>query len=167
MSIDETYDRWAARLDPSVAVVTLTDGREHAGCLVGFHGQVSIAPRRHGIWISTANHSYGVARRAVAAAVHLLGADDADLAERFGHLTGDRTDKFAGLAHRAGPGGVRLLDRLPDRVAGRCSRPHEVGGDHVLLVLRPEEGPEPGAALDRPLRLADVAHITPGHPDPP
>ena len=167
MSSDTAYDRFAAAIDPTVAIITVTDGTDHAGCLVGFHGQVSIDPRRHGVWISRENHTFELAQRAVAVAVHLLGPADHDLAEHFGHLSGDDTDKFAAVEHHDGPLGVRLLDRLPRRIAGPCTQPVEMGGDHVLVVVDPThvaEDPSPGAP--DALRLHDVTDIEPGHPDP-
>lgn len=168
MSTDDAYDRFAAALDPAMAIVTVTDGHDHAGCLVGFHGQVSIEPRRHGVWISRENHTSRLARRAVAVGVHLLGPQDLDLAQHFGHLSGDDVDKFAGLGFTEGPLGVRLLDGLPDRIAGPCARPIETGGDHVLVVVEPAEVhmPEPSHDRSAVVRLHDVSGIEPGHPDP-
>lgn len=167
VSTSHPYDPFASLLDTAVAIVTLTNGSDHAGCLVGFHGQVSIEPRRHGVWISQENHTFTLTPDAVAAAVHLLGPDDMDLARRFGHETGDRVDKFDGIDHEPGPSGVRLLSALPHRIAGPCSGPFETDGDHVLLVVDPVEigaavGVEPRL---EPLRLHDVSGIDPGHPD--
>lgn len=165
MNSDEQYDAFASALDPVMAVVTVTDGTQHAGCLVGFHGQVSIEPRRHGVWISRQNHTASLVPDAQAAAVHLLGPDDMDLAQRFGHLTGDSVDKFDGLDIEEGPLGVRLLARLPHRIAGPCTNPERSGGDHVLLVIDPTAAGTDPSQMD-PLRLHDVVDIEPGHPDP-
>ena len=48
-------------LDFSMLVVTAFDGRERAGCLVGFSTQCSIDPPRYLVCISTANHTARVA----------------------------------------------------------------------------------------------------------
>lgn len=166
--LDDAYDRFATALDPAVAIVTVTDGTEHSGCLVGFHGQVSIEPRRHGVWISQENHTYGLAKRAVAAAVHLLGPRDLDLAQLFGHHSGDDVDKFADIGFSDGPLGVRVLARLPDRIAGPCARAIETGGDHALLVIEPTDVhmPDPPGDGSPVIRLHDVSGIEPGHPEP-
>lgn len=149
-------------LDPALVVVTTTDGRERAGCLVGFHTQCSIAPDRYAVWLSKANHTYRVALFADHAAVHLLSADDFDLAELFGGTTGDQVDAFAACAWTAGPNGVPLLDRLPNRLVGRrVSLVDDGDSDHVCLTLAPEVVET--AASFSPLRLSAVAGIVPGH----
>lgn len=84
-------------LDNPLIVVTTAEGHERAGCLVGFHAQSSISPGRYCVWLSKANHTYRVGLRATHLAVHFLTSGDLALAERFGTLTGDETDKFAGL----------------------------------------------------------------------
>lgn len=158
---DEAFDRIMASLDPAMAVVTTTDGRERGGCLVGFHGQSSIGPHRYAVWLSKANHTYRLALRATHLACHLLREDDLPLAEVFGTLTGDEVDKFA----RCGPvterHGVPLLDACPNRILARRGALLDEGGDHVLVVLEPIEVESAGPFS--PLRLSQVAHLEPGH----
>ena len=50
--------------DPALIVVTTTAENESAGCLVGFHGQSSIAPHDYCVWLSKANRTYRVGRAA-------------------------------------------------------------------------------------------------------
>src|SRR5712672_2014870 len=91
-------DALTSELDyPMVIVTTVADG-ERSGCLVGFHSQCSIHPARWALWVSKANHTYGVALRATRLAVHFPSVDDVDLAELFGEETGDEVDKFARCA---------------------------------------------------------------------
>lgn len=157
----ETIDDIVAALDSAMVVVTTTDGNERGGCLVGFHSQTSIEPRRYTVWLSKANHTYRLALRAEHVAVHFLGHEDPDLAELFGTLSGDRVDKVA----RAGPvterHGVPLLDRCPNRLLGRRVALLDEGGDHVCLVLEPQEVSGDGRLV--PLRLSDVSHLHPAH----
>ena len=40
--------------------------------MVGFHSQCSVDPGRFAVWLSKANHTYGVALRAEVFAVHFL-----------------------------------------------------------------------------------------------
>lgn len=149
-------------LDPALVVVTTADGHERAGCLVGFHTQCSIAPDRYAVWLSKANHTYRVALFADHVAVHLLSADDLDLAELFGGSTGDQVDTFASCAWTTGPSGVPLLDRLPNRMVGRrVSLVDDGDSDHVCLMLALEVV-ETAAAFS-PLRLSAAAGIVPGH----
>jgi len=159
-STDE-FDALVSRLDPAMVVVTTAQGGERSGCLVGFHTQSSIEPRRYSLWLSRANHTYRVALLASHLAVHALTADDRDVADHFGSLTGDDVDKFAGLAWTPGPGGVPLLDRCPHRMEVRRVTLVDDGGDHVCFVTEPVAA-ESGRPF-RPLRLHGAADIDPGH----
>jgi flavin reductase (DIM6/NTAB) family NADH-FMN oxidoreductase RutF len=158
------FDALAALGDPAMVVVTVAHGDERAGCLVGFHGQSSIEPRRYAVWLSKANRTLRVAVRATHLAVHLLVAGDHELAERFGGETGDEVDKFAGLAWRPGPGGVPLLDACPRRMVLARTTLLDAGGDHVLVVGEPVAAWAPDTAVLRPFRLDAARDIPPGHP---
>ena len=157
-----TFDAVAARLDAALVVVTARAGERRDGCLVGFHSQVGIEPRRYGVWLSTANRTHRVARDADALAVHVLGAADHPLAAWFGGVTGDDGDPFAGVAIDDGPLGTVLVRALRTRVVGRVERRVAVGTDHELFVLEPvtaelhDDGPT--------LRLGDAGDIDAGHP---
>lgn len=166
----DAFDDLAAALDPALVVVTTALDGERAGCLVGFHAQSSIDPARYCVWLSKANHTARVAQRATHLAVHLLGENDHALAERFGTLTGDETDKFAGLAVREGAGGVPLLDACPNRFVLRRVALLDEGGDHVCLTGEVLDAEYVG--LLRPLRLSQAGDLDPGHgneerPEPP
>ena len=164
----DPFDRLLASLDAPMIVVTTAAGGERAGCMVGFHSQASIEPRRMAVWLSKANHTYRVALHATHLAVHALSEEDHDLADRFGGETGDAVDKFAGLPWTAGPGGVPLLDRCPHRTVLDRVTVLDDGGDHVLWVGQPVAGGS-GPPF-HPLRLHHVTGMTPGHaagdPDP-
>jgi flavin reductase (DIM6/NTAB) family NADH-FMN oxidoreductase RutF len=171
-SLDDRFDALAAALDTAVVVVTVAapDGGERAGCLVGFHSQCSIEPRRYAVWLSKVNHTYRVALLAEHVAVHPLGAGDRDLAELFGGRTGDDVDKFARCDWEPGPGGVPLLaGRAGGRVVLRRTALLDVGGDHSCLVGEPvlADPPDPSAPGGFvPLRLATAGTVPPGHPIP-
>ena len=156
----DAFDAIMTSLDTPMAVVTTAAAGERAGCLVGFHTQSSIEPRRYNVWLSKANHTYRVGLRATHLGVHLLTAGDTALAERFGTLSGDDTDKFVGLAVTTGPGDVPLLDGLPHLVVRRTVLVDE-GGDHVCVAAEPIKAATPGPFM--PLRLSAVAHLSPGH----
>ena len=161
MTSTDDFDALVSRLDPAMVVVTTAQGGERSGCLVGFHTQSSIEPRRYSLWLSRANHTYRVALLASHLAVHALTADDRDVADHFGSLTGDDVDKFAGLAWTTGPAGVPLLDRCPHRMVVRRVTLVDDGGDHVCFVTEPVAA-ESGGPF-RPLRLHGAADIDPGH----
>ena len=154
-----------ARMDPATVVVTAAGDGAFDGCLVGFHCQASIEPLRYAVWLSVKNRTFRLASAADSThlAVHVLGASDHDLAERFGGETGDEVDKLAGLEWRPGPGGVPLVGRLSTRLVGRIVEQADLaGGDHVAFVLEPVEV-EPGDAGAAPLRLSAAEDIEAGH----
>jgi len=157
----DRFDALMADLDVPMVVVTANDGEERAGCLVGFHAQCSIEPRRYVTWLSKANHTYRVGLHADHLAVHFLGAGDLDLAELFGTLSGDDVDKFARCAWEPGPSGVPLLTRCPNRLVSRRLTVLDEGSDHVCVVGEPVEIHADGAL--EPLRLSAVDHLVPGH----
>ena len=158
---DDAFDEIMASLDTRMIVVTTAAGDERAGCLVGFHAQSSIEPRRYTVWLSKANHTYRVALRATHFAVHFLTADDLGLAELFGTTTGDEHDKFAELPCEAGPGGVPLLRACPNRLVLRRTALLDEGGDHVCLAAEAVDAHSAGRF--EPLRLSHVDHLVPGH----
>ncbi|MFJ6793560.1 flavin reductase family protein [Streptomyces sp. NPDC091268] len=150
--------------DGPMYVVTAASGGRRSGCLVGFASQCSIDPPRFVVWLSLANHTYEVARAARYLTVHLLGADQRDLARHFGTQTGDRVDKFASARWRPGPEGCPVLTDVRVWFTGRVEAVL-AGGDHAGFLLSPvERSAEPEGPVAPPLRYGDVRHLEPGHP---
>jgi flavin reductase (DIM6/NTAB) family NADH-FMN oxidoreductase RutF len=158
----DAFDELIQSLDEAMVIVTTVHGGERSGCLVGFHSQCSIEPLRYALWLSKANHTYGVARHATHFGVHLLPAADHDLAQLFGSETGDEVDKFAACEWTEGPGGVPLLSALADRFVLRRVSWSEDDGDHACMVGEPVAA-QSSAHLEA-LRLSDAGDIRPGHP---
>ena len=148
-------------LDHPMVVVTTAADDERSGCLVGFFSQCSVHPARLAVFLSVTNHTFGVAERASHLAVHVLHADQRELAVLFGSATGDEVDKFARCAWREGPGGVPLLTDCDSWVAGRIIDRRSTG-DHVLHVLAPEEAEHARRPL-RQLGFQAVLDLDPGH----
>ena len=147
-------------LDVPMFVATVDVDGERSGCLVGFGTQCSIDPVRFLVCISRTNHTAPLAARAEVMAVHVLGADQRDLAELFGGETGDEVDKFAGIGWRPGPGGVPIIDGCPGWLAGRVLDRYELG-DHTGYLLEPVEAWR--AEQVTQLGLQRVGDIEPGH----
>jgi flavin reductase (DIM6/NTAB) family NADH-FMN oxidoreductase RutF len=133
----EDFDGFVSQLDASLVVVTTASDDQHAGCVVGFHTQCSIEPRRYAVWLSKANLTYRVSLFATHLAVHLLPADDRSLLQLFGGTSGDHTEKFALCEWSPGPGGVPLLAACPTRAVLEITSRWDDGSDHACFVGAP------------------------------
>jgi flavin reductase (DIM6/NTAB) family NADH-FMN oxidoreductase RutF len=158
---DDAFETLMAAVDPPLIVVTTAAEDEQAGCLVGFHVQSSITPQHYCVWLSKANHTYRVGLRAKHFAVHFLTTEDFELAERFGTLTGEDTDKFQGLDVESDQHGVPLLKMCPNRLSLERISLLDDGSDHVCLTTRVTSSHTSGDF--KPLRVSDAAHLDPGH----
>jgi flavin reductase (DIM6/NTAB) family NADH-FMN oxidoreductase RutF len=139
--------------DPALYVITAQHATERSGCVAGFVTQCSIYPERLLVCLSLVNHTYAVAVAADALAVHLLSGADDDLARRFGELTGDRVDKFAGLEIKTASCGAPVLGGDRPWVAGFTRDVHPFG-DHVGFVIEPSESG--GPTIDESLRVGSI-----------
>jgi flavin reductase (DIM6/NTAB) family NADH-FMN oxidoreductase RutF len=152
------------RLDAAVVVVTTAVGEERSGCLVGFHSQCSIDPPQYAVWLSKANHTFGLVDRASHLAVHVLGPAQRPVAELFGSRTGDDVDKFARCRWSPGPAGMPMLDVVSDWFVGRKVAVIDHGGDHVGVALAPIAVTCASSGRGQVLHLSDVAFFRPSHP---
>ena len=147
-------------LDYPMFIVTATNGRERAGCLVGFATQCSINPPRFLVCLSDKNRTYRVAKDADVVVVHLVPADADPLAQLFGSETGDDTDKFARCAWHEGPEGTPVLDECGNWFAGRIVE-RVPAGDHCALLLEPFEASSENDG--RPFTFHRAKRLDPGH----
>lgn len=158
------FGRLAGQLDNAMIIVTVADGAEKSGCLVGFSTQCSIDPPRYLVCISRRNHTHGPATSAAARggvlAVHFLAEDQDVLARTFGELTGDVADKFVHIGWSSGPEGVPLLEDCPNRFVGRIGQ-SLAAGDHTIFLLDVEQVSE--SERFRPLGQQQVLDFEPGH----
>jgi len=147
--------------DAPLVVVTTQVGGERGGCLVGFHTQASIEPELYAVWLSRANRTTALALEAEHLAVHFLARDQKSVAEHWGSLTGDETDKFATVEWERGPHDLPLLRACPDRMLlERVEVMDLAQADHLCWLGRVESArPEHG----EPLRLEDADDVRPGH----
>jgi flavin reductase (DIM6/NTAB) family NADH-FMN oxidoreductase RutF len=158
---DDSFGTLMASVDPPLIVLTTVAEGERAGCLVGFHSQSSIDPQHYCVWLSKANHTYRVGLRATHFAVHFLTTGDLDLAERFGTVSGEDTDKFAGLELEPDEHDVPLLMASPHRLALERLALLDDGSDHVCLTTRVTSAATRGTFV--PLRVSGASHLDPGH----
>ncbi len=159
------YDRLCSTLDYPMVVVTAAarDDGERSGCLVGFTAQCSIHPVRYCVWLSKANHTFGVAERSDVLVVHVLRSSDHAVAALFGEETGDCVDKFARCSWTPGPGGAPVLDGV-DWFAGRVIDRVDDGGDHVAFVLDVLDAGRSDRTDEPQLGFQQVKNLDAGHP---
>jgi flavin reductase (DIM6/NTAB) family NADH-FMN oxidoreductase RutF len=157
---EREFQRLMGELDYSLFIVTASDGRRRAGCLVGFASQVSIHPPRFLVCLSVKNLTYRVAMQAPLLVVHFVPREAERLALLFGGETGDDTDKFARCEWREGPSGTPVLLGLEDWFAGRVLERLDFG-DHWGFLLEPVESEAHRSGS--PLTFRRAKWIEPGH----
>jgi flavin reductase (DIM6/NTAB) family NADH-FMN oxidoreductase RutF len=155
------FHELVGELDYSMFIVTVRDGDQRAGALVGFATQSSIDPPRFLICLSRKNHTYRVARGAELLAVHFVPRDADALAELFGGRSGDEVDKFAQCEWQDGPGGLPILRECAHWFAGRVLDRLDLG-DHVGFLLEPVQAHR--AHPESHFEFQRAKRIEPGHP---
>jgi flavin reductase (DIM6/NTAB) family NADH-FMN oxidoreductase RutF len=155
------FHAFTADLEYPMFVVTAVSGEERDGCLVGFATQCSIHPPRFLVCLSVLNRTFRIAKSATMLAVHLVAADQRDLAELFGGETADEVDKLAGWPWQAGPEGVPILDGVRNVFVGRILTRVDLG-DHIGHLLEPIAGRHEGHTDE--LGFQEARDIDAGHP---
>ena len=158
---DEEFNAFVAELEYPMYVVTAAAGGERDGCLVGFATQCSIHPPRFLVCLSVKNRTLRIAAATPVLAVHLVAADQHDLAELFGSETADEVDKLAQWPWREGPGGVPILEGVGNLFVGRVLARFDLG-DHVGHLLQPIAARHEGDA--EALGFQEARDIDAGHP---
>jgi len=150
------------RVDYPLYVVTVrSPDAEMSGCLAGFVTQCGIDPPNFLVCVSKANHTLAVAERSPGMGLHLLGADQVELASLFGEETGDRVDKFASVDWRLGPTGAPLLVESAVSMEGQILGHFSVG-DHEAFLMRAVRSVAGGHGGILTYRTAPP--LQPGHP---
>jgi flavin reductase (DIM6/NTAB) family NADH-FMN oxidoreductase RutF len=152
---------FTAALDYPLYVVTAGAGDNVSGCLAGFVTQSSMQPVQFLICISKINHTFGTAQTSTGLALHLLGADQRDLASLFGERSGDTVDKFERVAWSRGITGAPILTECAAWVEGSVVD-RMSGGDHEAFLILVESG---GAGTHQGRFMwRDAMDFEPGHP---
>jgi flavin reductase (DIM6/NTAB) family NADH-FMN oxidoreductase RutF len=146
---------------PYYVVTVRAPDADMSGCLAGFVTQCSIEPPNFLVCISKVNHTFGVAERSPGMGLHLLGADQGQLAHLFGEETGDVVDKFASVDWRLGSTGAPLLVEAAVSMEGRVLGHFSVG-DHEAFLIRAARA-VPGG-LPGLLTYRNGPSLQPGHP---
>ncbi|QMV23625.1 flavin reductase [Streptomyces sp. SCUT-3] len=146
------------------AGVTIITVAGPAGFTATSFTSVSLEPPLVSFCVASAASVAGAVQRADRFAVHLLGPDDAELADRFAR---SGVDRFAGTAGAYGPDGLPVLTAAPAWLSARIVARHRAG-DHVLVVGAVDGG---GVRREAPALLRhDGAYATakrlPSSPSP-
>jgi flavin reductase (DIM6/NTAB) family NADH-FMN oxidoreductase RutF len=159
----EALDRFSAKTDIPLTIVTTVANGERSGCVVGYWTRSSIQPPRFLVCISKQNHTFEPVMRSGEIVLHLVPRQAVDIVRLFGSETGDEIDKFLHCEWREGPGGLPILNACPTYAVCAVLDRIDVG-DHVALLVDPvtvATGPETDAFTQR---MAASHHIEPGHP---
>ncbi len=126
-----TPDSFKAALSRWASGVTVVTAPGPAGMTVSAFASLSLEPPLITVAIACGAHAHDAIVGADGFAVHILGADHAELSTRFA----SPVDRFAGLTWEEGPHGEPLLHEYVARLV--CAR-HATfdGGDHTILVGR-------------------------------
>ena len=157
--VAETFHELGSHLDYPMYIVTASATNRRAGCLVGFATQCGIDPPRFVVFISNKNFTYGVARDASYLGVHVVPAQEVELARLFGESTGDDVDKFERCRWESGPHDVPVLPACTDRFVGRVVATFDTG-DHAGFFLDPIDVRAGGGAF---LSFKQASDFEPGH----
>ena len=161
---DVAWDAFMHAFDAPMAIVTVRQGDERSGCLVGFTTQASMQPKRFLVCLSVKNHTFPLAEASDYLAVHQVPAGAKELARLFGGTSGDTVDKFARCGWDDGPYGLPILRECASWFVGRVME-RAPWGDHVGFLLDPEViHPGPTRPL---LTTGHAADIEAGHPATP
>ena len=154
-------DAFVARADGALVVVTAASPDGLFGCLVGFHTQVSIEPLRYAVCLSHRNATFAAASTADALGVHLLGADQIELASLFGEWSADDgVAKFDRCTWRRVGDGPPVVEPALAWFVGGILEAVPMG-DHTAFVLDPLR--HGGSGDGEPLRYAAAAAFEAGH----
>jgi flavin reductase (DIM6/NTAB) family NADH-FMN oxidoreductase RutF len=117
----------------SVAVITTTHQGAPVGLLVTSLASVSASPPLISFNVAHTSSSWPALAGAEHIGVHVLGADQEDLAERFARKGADR---FAGpTSWQAGPHGIPLIDGVAAWAVAVVEQRVQAGG-HAIVVAR-------------------------------
>lgn len=131
---DSPYFRTAlGRFATGVTIITTQDAQgAPVGLTVSSFNSVSLTPPLV-LWsLSNASSTFDTFQRSPHYTIHVLGADQIDLATRFAR--GPAAERFSGIPLKTAPGGATMLD-LPVAAWFEC-RQHAVypAGDHAIMV---------------------------------
>ena len=141
------------RIDSPIYVVTAADTFGLSGCLVSFATPTSVVPPRLLVCLPVASTTYATARRAQALAVHLLGADQADLTRSFDPSGDGGEAAFKEFLWRPGVTGAPVLESCAAWVEGDVLERVQMG-DHVGFMVAPVDGGAGGHSGQLSLRYA-------------
>ncbi len=128
-------------LGREVWVVTADHAGQRNGLLATFVSPISIVPEipRFAVALSKLHQTWTLVEGSGALAVHLLTADQADLAFRFGTQTGREVDKFQDVPTHSGITGSPLLSEAKGWLDCRVEARFDTG-DRTLYIVEVVNG---------------------------
>lgn len=120
--------QWAS----GVTVVTTLDGERPHGMTVSAFSSVSAEPALVLVCLHRESLSRDLVTRSGVFAVHILGREQRELAERFS-VAGNEAQRFEGLSWRRGESGAPLLQRCLARLECRLDQAYDAGSHTVFI----------------------------------
>ncbi len=110
--ISEAIESVFQLVDREVWIVTAASGPRQGGLLATWVSQISLDPAAPGVVVGIASNHFTaeLIEAAGTFALHLIAADQLELAWRFATASGREIDKLAGLAFRLGAAAAPVLD---------------------------------------------------------
>lgn len=136
LAAPEDVRRLLRRHATTVTVITTVTGRGPVGFTATSFTSVSLRPPVFSFCVDRGSSSWPAVSVADYVAVHLLAADQADVARTFATRG---IDRFAPARWRPGPHGLPLITGALAWLAGRVSD-RVAAGDHTIVLAEPLAG---------------------------
>jgi flavin reductase (DIM6/NTAB) family NADH-FMN oxidoreductase RutF len=123
-------------LGREVWVVTSAHEGHCNGLIATFVSPISIVPEvpRFAVALSKLHHTWSLVQKSGVLAVHLLTADQVELAWKFGTQTGREVDKFADVPFHVGTTGSPILSEAKGWLECRVEASFDTGDRTLFLV---------------------------------
>ena len=146
MAVDAQARRRALRLVTNgMFVMTARDGDHYGVATLTWLSQASFKPPLLMVGVRPASNVFQCLTRSGFAAVHVLGADQQEVALKFFSPTQVTDGQINGEPFTDGVTGAPLFPRLRAWVECRVVRIVDAGGDHAVVIMEVVEAKCPGS----------------------
>ncbi len=134
-------------------IMTSRDGDHYGAATVTWLSQASFKPPLIMAALRTESNVFKCLSQSRLAAIHILSADQQELARKFFATTRVSISMINGEPFVDGKTSAPILQSVPNYIECRVHQILDIGGDHALVILEPVEA-EYGREM-RPLTVAE------------